>query len=162
MKKTLLFALALLIMAAVGVPSYGQTVQYGATLGTVTLTKYENSDNYRAYHLAWVCDATGRVTGNLTNIYGTIERVAFAPVAAASPTADYDVALKDVAGVDVLQGIGTNCSATVAADNVPIIATAISSATTHHTPSVAGTLALSITAAGVTKQGLLTIFVKQN
>jgi len=169
MKKIVLIALGALVIAGLlSIPLDLQvkqaTAQVGSpvvetTAGTNRATKITRGVGVTAIHIEWTSTAGGAYTATLDNLSGTVSRVCFAPVAAASPTASYDVVVNDLAGVDVLEGEGANQSATAAADSVPLIAEVISSATTHNSVVTAGRLTLSITNAGASKQGEFTIYV---
>ena len=129
-----------------------------STAGSNTVTTYEG-EGLTAVHMAWTSNSSGVVTTEIVGLAGTIERVVFAPVAAASPTAAYDIVLNDLCDVDLLQGEGANLSATAGADAVPLIAESASSATTHNKVPLIGAVDFKVTNAGASKQGLCTIIV---
>lgn len=154
--------LVFLVLGIVSLPVMGAPpVIYGGSTGTSTMEPFEVSAGQQTYVVSWTSTSGGAAAGTFINLYGTIERVAFAPVAAASPTANYDVVLNDELSVDLLQGEGANQSATVAADAVPLIAEIVSSATTHHKVVVGGSCTLSVTNAGSAKQGKFLITISK-
>ncbi len=70
----------------------------------------------RRLALAWVADASGAVSGTLTDyVSGELLRVVFIPGSPA-PTAAYDVTVLDENARDVLGGTGANLSATVTSE----------------------------------------------
>lgn len=163
MRKINILLVALLV-GVISIPVYGQTVKYSSSTGTTTFKKIEANGPVDCYHFAWTSTSGGGVTGTLSNVFGVIERVAFAPVASAPPTASYDIVINDITGVDVLEGAGANLSATAATDAVPLVATTVQSGTAYEGTKVvvAGNLDLAITNAGASKQGLLTLYVSKN
>lgn len=113
---------------------------YEATLNRISLIKF-----------AWTSDAAGNVSGTTTtNKYnGVLVGAAFLP-GAATPTAGYDVAVKDENGVDVLMAQGLTC-----------IAGGQSSATTSSLGAVVdSTLEPQVVDAGNTKTGTIYLYLR--
>jgi hypothetical protein len=102
---------------------------------------------------AWTSDsATGAVSGTTTNPYdGKLIGMTTIPGAAgAAPSADYDVAITDSGGHDVLLGAGANRHTA----NTEHVAEASLGA-------VAGSpLTVAVTAAGNSKQGTVVLYIK--
>jgi len=150
--------IALLILGILLIPSAFAEVRTSVSVGTVVVKKpYERG--LQVIHCDWTSTAGGAVTVAITGLFGTVERAAFAPVAAASPSTNYDVVITDLTGYDILATLGANRSATAVENVVPKIATVVSSATTHEKVVTGGTLSLAITNAGAAKQGKFTLYV---
>lgn len=153
-----------ILLAGVLATSAVATESVVSTNGTTTLSAPTEDNGVRKVTINWTSDASGDVSSSIKNVYGTLRRVVFAPVASASPTASYDIVINDITGVDVLEGAGANLSATAATDAVPLVATTVQSGTAYEGTKVvvAGNLDLAITNAGASKQGLLTLYVSKN
>ena len=84
-------------------------------VGTLTVTKTSLvGQAMLKYSMVWVSDASGDVnTNNFEMIRGAVFSVKFVPSTSAVPTASYDVSLTDQDGADLLQGAGSDLSATV-------------------------------------------------
>lgn len=164
----LIFALLWLPVGAIGetwdVPDIDfnpSDVSTSSGSNTVTLSKGGDSGTFEI-RMTWTSTSGGAVSTTLPRIFGTIERIAFAPVASASPTNNYDITITDWVGVDVTQGEGTNLSATVAADVVPLVATTVESGTSYQGTkvAVAGDLNFVVANAGNAKQGKCAIIIR--
>lgn len=98
--------------------------------------------------LAWISSAGG-AADKVVNVNGAIERVVFNPGTPA-PSDNYGVTLMDEDGSDVLAGAGANRD-TANTES-------ISPSTDRYT--VAGPVALNISAAGDSKQGKVVLYVR--
>jgi hypothetical protein len=148
--KKFLAIIALLFLTA---PAFaGITV----TTGAATLS----SEGYRGlmcYSIAWTSDASGNVNATLADIGGTIERVVYAPDVTSAPTTLYDVTLTDRDGLDVLNSTGANLSSTTVSQKT----VTCTDATTARPMATMGSLALSVSAAGNDKKGIIRIYLRQ-
>jgi len=85
--------------------------------GTVAIGRQSRSQLIEVVRLDITSHAsTGAAVATLAGCQGYLVRMVHKPVAAASPTDNYDFTLPDEAGVDTLSGAGANLSATTAAD----------------------------------------------
>lgn len=83
--------------------------------GTATLVGQARYRNVEYLHLNLVSDATGNFAATVDGFAGYLARFAYAPVAGDEPAAaTSDLVIRDLAGVDVLSGLGTNLSHTTA------------------------------------------------
>lgn len=99
------------------------------------------------YTIAWVSDdAAGTATGTLAGeVVGQFQRFTTVPSGGGTaPTALYDVTLKDESGVDLLNGLGADRSAT---------ATESKNANDGLLFTAATSLVFAVAAAGNSKQG---------
>ena len=141
-----LMALAFPARAAESVTSGTLTVDpTGGVRGAMTLVTFE-----------WVSDSGGDVVATTEHVSGTIERIVYNP-GITSPTANYDVALTDQDGVDVLNGTGENLSATVTSSTL----STVTDGTTIVPFATMGTLSLAITNAGNAKGGIIRIYLRR-
>jgi len=132
-----------------------------ATVGAVTCTQFpaNRSDVVLRYTLDWTSDTStsGTVTASVYQINGTIERIVYNPDGGATlPTDSYDVTLKDIDGIDVLNGTGANLSQSTVASTI----STEGDGTTNIPMATQGTLALSVTNAGSAKGGIIRIYVR--
>jgi len=80
---------------------------------TVTTTTSDKGGTVARYDVAWTSTSMGAVSGNaFAVVSGTILQVRFVPSATVAPTTLYDVTLVTANSVDVLNGVGTDLSAT--------------------------------------------------
>jgi hypothetical protein len=104
-------------------------------------------------------DGTGTLTildrsGGTAQFNGTLLQVGFKPSSTAAPTDQYDLALVNDVGVDVLGGVGANLSATLSLQETP-------KTEANGFPFIlAGTLELRITNAGNAKSGTVYLFTR--
>lgn len=83
-------------------------------VGTVIATSTVITPGLTKYTITWTASAGGAVSGNPVTIRrGVIEAVKIVPSTVTAPTALYDVTLVDTDGVDVLNGLGADQSATL-------------------------------------------------
>ncbi|HUS39470.1 MAG TPA: hypothetical protein VMX74_08470 [Pirellulales bacterium] len=130
-----------------------------ATVGAVTCTQFpaNRSDVVLRYTLDWTSNTSGTVTASVYQINGTIERIVYNPDGGATlPTDSYDVTLKDIDGIDVLNGTGANLSQSTVASTI----STEGDGTTNIPMATQGTLALSVTNAGSAKGGIIRIYVR--
>ena len=132
------------------------------TSGSLTVTQTKTEPDARLFlncvTLDWLSDASGNCTASLTEINGTIERIVFNPDdGATSPTAAYDVTLKDVDDVDVLNGKGANLSASA---TTSVVATSTDS-TTYLPMAALAPLSLAVTNAGASNGGIIRIYFRR-
>lgn len=127
-------------------------IGYEVTSGTTTVQIFEDANEFTLYG-EWESLSSGDNTVKFVRVYGTLQRVAFAPVSSASPTASYDITALDKVGIDCTGGEGTDLSATAKKTAVPLIAEIVSGATTHHPYVVGGDFTVDVNAAGNEKQG---------
>jgi hypothetical protein len=104
--------------------------------------------------LTWTSDGGG-ASSQTVSLNGTILRFTTDPGSAA-PTDNYDIALTDEDGYDVLGGDGVDRDTTTTESFVPVILGG--DGVTVFPVVVAGTLTLSITNAGSAKNGTVTIY----
>ena len=132
--------------------------------GSVTITDQKFLDRssrpVRKLTLAWTCDASGVVSGTLTDyVSGEIVRAVFAPGSPA-PTDLYDATLLDGAGADVLGGQGADRSAAVVQQVAPGVPLKDGTSTSVRGVQVDDTLELRIANAGNSKAGTLVLYVR--
>lgn len=108
--------------------------------------------------VTWTSSASGDAVFTTNRLGGVLERVVYAPVAAASPTANYDVIVKDEYGLTIAGGTANNLSATAASQEVPKIATVVSSATTHVLWRLNGPITVTVDNAGNAKKGKVVFY----
>lgn len=158
MKHIWLVLLCLLLAAS----SFAQTASIADTSGTCTITTTHGRTygGYEAYLVDWTSDASGNVTSTIRGMFGQILRVTTNPDAGAtSPTASYDMTLKDDDEIDVLFGFGADLSQS--ASKTFTCRTVDSGTTTTTIPVMVGTdLDLAITSAGNAKSGVIRIYMK--
>jgi hypothetical protein len=108
MRRLVLFVLALLLSVA---------PLQAVAVGTATVTTAnvrDGSTRYVRYRIAWLCNASGAVSGNPFSVSaGRIVSVRFTPnLAGTQPTDQYDVTVLDTDSVDVIFGAGATATAT--------------------------------------------------
>ena len=114
------------------------------------------------YSLAWDTDTNVNTTVNLTkSMDGEILRVVFTnSIGARAPSNDYDVAVNDPDGVDMLNGAGTNLATNVVSSLVPYEEIVINSTTQVVSMAVNGKGQLQITNAGTNTQGVIKFYYR--
>jgi len=76
--------------------------------GTVTITERKHTP-VKLVKFAWTSNTGGAATTSTANIYdGSVLGLATVPDGVAAPTDNYDVAINDDNGLDVLAGAGVN------------------------------------------------------
>lgn len=123
---------------------------------SVTFTLVESPQGTaRKIIVDWVSDSvTGGASGATTfEINGTLEKLVTDP-GAITPTAAYDITMLDEEGLDVLQGVGVNKSATVTEE-----ARIVYSGTSDH-PTVNDRLTFTVASAGNSKNGQAILYWK--
>ncbi|MDH5664753.1 MAG: hypothetical protein OEY10_00445 [Nitrosopumilus sp.] len=139
----------ILVLFSVIALFYG--VAYAAGSST-TITYSAESQPVKVIYIDWVSDdTTGAVSGSTKRINGRIVKVVTDPSATA-PTALYDITITDDEGIDVIQGLGANRSATVT-EEVSVVYTG-----TSNNVYVNDILTINVTNAGNSKQGQIIIY----
>lgn len=119
--------------------------------GTVTVTE-ERIDSVKKISFAWVSNGSGAADGSTTYYYnGEVLRFVFIPSPSVTPTALYDVTMKDSDGVDIFDGEGSNLSASTSYQ-VQGLANFSAVANTK--------LTLAVTNAGDSKQGTVIVYIR--
>lgn len=132
--------------------------------GTLTVTA-DPSNALRTrplkkFTFTWTCDASGVVSGTLSErISGTIVQVITNPGATA-PTDNYDVTCLDDQGRDVFSGQGANRDTANTEHFCPGVPFADGTTTSLAPVVVDSTLELQIANAGNAKQGVLVLLVR--
>lgn len=118
--------------------------------GTVTMA-YSETRSIKSITWTWTSDASGDVSGTDTKyIAGEALRWVTNPGAAA-PTANYDIVVNDVDGVDIAAGVLANRHTTTSEQAYP-------AAATYHVFD--GPLSLVVSNAGNAKAGTLTMYYR--
>ena len=125
--------------------------------GTITIT-YSEVNTVKAVVFSWVSDATGDAAGTTKILSGQVLRLVANPSESATPTDNYDVVITDTDGMDVTVGLGTNLDETVETQTVPCV----TNGTAGNMAPVAfnSTLTCTVSAAGDTKSGTITIYYR--
>ncbi len=127
--------------------------------GSITVTSTAQNGYFNRTSVAWVCDASGAVSGLSFGLAGTIAKVQFKPDAGGTqPTDQYDMTIMDAAGVDILAGQGANLSNTTATSIVPGVPLKDGTTTSTTLCVVADALTPSITNAGNAKGGTIIFY----
>lgn len=118
--------------------------------GAVVITE-ETISTVKKVKFAWTSDASGNATATTANAYsGAIERLVTVPDGTTAPTDNYDVAVNDEDGTDVLMGAGADRDTTnteqVLASSLGIVAN--------------DKLALSVSNAGDSKSGTVILYIR--
>lgn len=158
-------ALALIAMC-------GGAFAYEVTTGTATVGQAERYGN-GVTTVAWTSNADGGVVVTGINLFGQITKIVTDPGATA-PSDNYDIALTDASGSDVLLGTGNNRDTTNTESVVFGLATSgVFSTTTLYQDvntnerfvpwrvDVYGSHTLTISSAGDTKKGTIRIYTKR-
>lgn len=110
--------------------------------------------------LAWVSNSSGAVSEPF-DLNGEILKVQFIPAAGgAAPTDNYDVTILDLAGIDVLKGVGANHDTATAEEGCPAISATNGTDTGLAPQVVAETLTLTVANAGNAKAGTVVIYFR--
>jgi len=153
--------LFVIILLALGIECQAGPTDITVTTGTCTasvvrIDSFGRDAEVVAITFAWTSSTLGNVTVALPAFHGRLARVVTNPGTTA-PTANYDVVLTDVDGVDLLAAKGANRHASNTESFSPF-----SSDGTTFTPMVmAGTSSLAITNAGSEKIGTITIYLER-
>ena len=125
--------------------------------GTVTITEQVHT-SMKKVKFEWT-SSTGAAAGDTTtNAYsGQIWRVIIAPGSSSSaPASNYDVAVNDSDGDEVLNGLGTNSS--TATNDVYGVSTG--AAAYAPISAVSSKLTLAVSDAGNTKSGTVVLYIR--
>lgn len=152
MKKTAATILAVLLPLA------------AMTEGTVTESRIALSDVVRISY-SWTSSTNSWASFTTTNyVRGTIERVVFIPsTTAGSIPLEFDVTLKDAAGLDMLAGVASGIASNAASQMIPTLAVtdASTSATNVLRPFVVNDpLSLIVTNCGSVRSGAVVLYVR--
>jgi hypothetical protein len=133
--------------------------------GTLTIARRSiatRNQPVRKYTFAWTSDASGAVSGTLSEfISGTIVGVDFIPgAAAAQPSDAYDVTLLNGSGIDVLAGQGANLSNVNKSSVCPGVPFKDGTTTSIAPRPIDSELELRVANAGNAKSGTLILFVR--
>lgn len=153
------YVLALLLALFTFAANAQVTNSLVTTSGSLTLSYPGVRNSIKAIRIAWTSNADGEVLVSGIAIDGTIKRVVFAN-GSATPTANYDVTLGDRDSYDVLATLGGNIpvNATPGKCITPLIG---NGTTTAEPISTQGHHTLTITNAGDSKTGYITIYLEQ-
>jgi hypothetical protein len=110
--------------------------------------------------LAWTSHTDGSGTLTVTDLFGVLLQVAFAP-GSVTPTDQYDLTLTDSNSIDVLAGYGANLSNSVAIRRTPMFPSTDGTTVGTSYPVLAGNHTLSLTNAGSAKTGTVTLYLKK-
>lgn len=118
--------------------------------GTVTTTE-QTFGSVKRVKFEWTSSSGGAADATTSATFdGKLIQVATVPDGTAAPTADYDVAVNDADGVDLLQGNGADRSATatehIAEANLGAVASSA--------------LTLAVTNAGDTNEGTVYVYLR--
>lgn len=118
--------------------------------GTVTVTE-EAYGSLRKVTFAWTSNASGAADGETTRAYnGVLERLVTVPSSTSAPSDNYDVAIEDEDGVDVLMGAGADRSTS---NTEQVLASSLGCVAND-------TLTLHVTNAGDTKSGTVHLYLR--
>ena len=135
------------LLAAALLLSWAASVAHAA--GTVTATERTHLQ-YKVVKFAWTSSAGGAADSTTTASFcGKVEYLATDPGATA-PTDDYDVAVTDADGVDVLSGAGANRDTA----NTEYVLSSSLGAVCY------STLTLAVTNAGNAKEGTVYLYIR--
>ena len=154
MKRLFLLAVFAVMVSA---PVYGADT---VTDGTVNRSQF-SGPGYTVHEIDWLSSTTGAVTVTFPEIEGRILRISIKPDSGAtSPTANYDMTLKDALEIDVLLAKGANLSQSATMTYIPLLddqdgTNDAGPVWTH------GDLDLAITNAGSENGGIIWIFVRK-
>jgi len=126
--------------------------------GTVTLSEKGRRDGLLCYSIDWLSDASGVVSGTISQIEGTIERIVYLPntESGTQPDDNYDVTLADENGLDVLRGTGANLDEANASQ---VVTTGGDASVLPY--ATCGLLTLAIAGAGATNTGTIRIYFRR-
>lgn len=135
--------------------------------GSASTITYDEGGSIRKILIDWTSDdTTGAVTATTKKIVGRLLKVITDPGTAA-PTANYDIAITDDEGVDVLSGLGgTGGTAPSLANrhtsNTEVVHLVAEDSVTNPLPGtqpwVCDVLSVAVTNAGNSKQGQIIIY----
>lgn len=136
--------------------------------GTVTFTYDDGADrigqhgNVKKVIADWVSDASdGTASGTSSKIVGTLIKGVTNPSGTAAPTDDYDIAITDAEGLDVLAGSFADLGDRDTANTEEVyFGLTDGSAMLPVFPVVCDPLTVSVTNAGNSKAGRLVLYYK--
>lgn len=118
----------------------------------VVVQEFNGFQNLKKIKWAWTCTNAGVVTGVTTvnKFTGVLERLVTVPDAVSAPTDNYDVAINDSDGLDVLMGAGVNRDT---ANTEQVLASSLGCC-------LDSKLTLEITNAGNATKGVVYLYIK--
>ena len=118
----------------------------------ITLVEDTNIYGLKKVKATWASDTAGAASATTSNKYsGVIVRAIFTPDGGGTqPTDAYDVVINDADGYDLLNGLGANLS------NAATVQKTMNDGLTY---MLGSTLAFSISNAGETKGGIITLYI---
>jgi hypothetical protein len=130
-------------------------------MAAVVSAAYEHSVDgpIKKVTLSWLSHTDGTATFTTEELTGTLVGVTFNP-GSTTPSANYDVTLKDTDEVDVLAGQGANLSETTSTRICPSQPMKDGTTTSTAPFPIHSTLALSITNAGSAKNGTIVLYLR--
>lgn len=130
-------------------------------MAAVVTDTYERNINGTIHKvtLSWTTHTDGSATKTTDPLTGTIVGITYNP-GSTTPSDNYDMTLSDEDGFDVLSGQGANLDQSTTTRIVPGVPFKDGTTTSLAPVAVHGTLALSITNAGDTKNGTLVIYLR--
>jgi hypothetical protein len=119
--------------------------------GTVVAT-LDHSGGLERVKWAWTCSSAGAADDSTTAVYnGVLMRFVTVPgTSSDAPTAAYDVTIKDADGIDLLNGLGADRSATATEQKVLSDGLCVMQSST---------LTLGVTNAGDVKKGTVYLYI---
>lgn len=158
---------AILLIFA-GVSAQADLISVGltetVTSGTCAVTETREYDfsnrvlvgRTAVYEISWTSDSSGNVVATFP-LSGVVRRVVTNPGAAA-PTANYDITIDDVDGIDTMQGYLANRHTSNSEQVVPLIHDG-STTTSFSRVGISGTVTLEVANAGSAKTGVIRIYM---
>lgn len=137
------------------------SVAWAADTGTVTSIKAVTqtaTKTYTTHVVSWSCDENGDAElSNHIKEVGTLYRIVTDPGdGASSPTANYDFTLLDSNGLDILETVGINRSASVNEVAFPV------QGSSDNSPVNLGNLTPKIANAGTTRTGVVYLYFQES
>lgn len=133
--------------------------------GTMTCTLDSRAGSgVRVLTVAWTSDASGNATGTTPVLIGRLVKAVTVPSASVAPTDNYDIAMTDEQGLDVLTGVQSTLANRDTANTEQVYFLVLDAAGTPLAqsvhPLVANALSISVTNAGNAKSGTLYLYLE--
>lgn len=133
--------------------------------GTMTCTlDARTGSGVRVLTVAWTSDASGNATGTTPVLIGRLVKAITVPSVSAAPTDNYDIAMTDEQGVDVLAGVQSTLANRDTANTEQVYFLVLDAALTPLAqsvhPLVANALTISVTNAGNAKSGTIYLYLE--
>lgn len=117
-----LFTAALIFLTLAGAAGAAQVETIACTSGTLTITTTTPFAGVTVKDFAWACDAGGNVlTDYVLSLNGLVLKLITDPEASDAPTDNYDIAITDAHGADILAGAGADRDTTTTEQVVPML-----------------------------------------